>query len=294
MNQRRAGILFLLPGLLVVLLVTVLPVLSVINYSFQEWVVTQTPDGPVGYVGLDNYGEALGDPQFHNTVWVTLIYTAITTVLSVALGLTIAVYVQRGGRWTTVLKSMLIFPFAISLVVRGYSFRFFLLEGGVLDTVLDLLLPFDELVWLGSTWSARFWIAIPIVWSWGPLCGLMLTGAINNIAPDIFEAARVDGASPSQIFWRITLPLLRPMMLVSSLLVMLFAVRMFDLIPTMTFGGPGRDTEIINYFIWRQGFSEWNMGYASALAMLLTIVLVAFSYVYARIILPNDSSSEHV
>lgn len=287
--NRRAGLAFLMPALVVVLLVTVLPVISVVNYSFHEWIVTDTPDGPSEFVGVQNYADALSDPQFHNSVWVTIIYTAFTTGMSIALGLVIAVYIQRGGRWTNIIKTVLIFPFAISLVVRGYSFRFFLLEDGVIDTVLDSLLWFDETVWLNDTWWARFWIAVPIVWSWGPMSGLMMTGAINNISPELFEAARVDGASSRQTFFLITLPLLRPMILVSSLLVTLFAVRMFDLIPTMTFGGPGRDTEIINYFIWRKGFSEWNMGYASALAILLTIVLIAFSYLYARIVLPNDA-----
>lgn len=289
-KRQKAGYWFLIPGLAVLSLVAIAPVLSVANNSFQEWILTQTPDGPVGYVGLENYRAAISDPQLHNSIWVTAVYTAITTILSIGLGVLIALFVQRGGRWSTVLKSMLIFPFAISLVVRGYSFRFFLLDGGVLDAFLDLVTPLDDTIWLGSTWWARFWISIPVVWSWGPLTGLMLTGAINNIPPDLFEAARVDGANPRQIFWRITLPLLRPMILVASLLVVLFSVRMYDLIPTMTFAGPGRDTEIINYFIYRKGFQEWDIGYSSALAMLLTFALVGFSYIYARMILPKEGA----
>ena len=288
MKQRRAGLWFLLPGLAVVALVAIAPVLSVVNYSFQEWTLTETPDGPVGYVGFSNYVDALSDGQLRNSIWVTTVYTVITTLLSIGIGVLIAVFVQRGGKWSTVIKSMLIFPFAISLVVRGYSFRFFLLDGGVLDTVLDALTPLDDTVWLGSTWWARFWISIPIIWSWGPLSGLMLTGAINNIPGNLYDAARVDGAGARQIFLRITLPLLRPMILVASLLIVLFSVRMYDLIPTMTFAGPGRDTEIINYFIYRKGFQEWDSGYSSALAILLTVVLIGFSYVYARMILPND------
>lgn len=288
MRRTRAGLMFLIPGITILVLVTIVPIISVINYSFQEWKLTETPDGPVGYVGLDNYREAFSDPQFYNSVGVTAFYTALTASLSLIIGVAIALRVQRGGRWSTVIKAMLIFPFAISLIVRGYSFRFMLLDGGVLDTILDFILPFDDVVWLGSTWWARFWIAMPIVWAWGPLCGLMMTGAVNNIDPEVYEAARVDGATPAQTFWKITLPLLRPMMFIASLLVTLFAVRMFDLIPAMTFGGPGRDTEIINYFIWRQGFSLFNIGYASALAILLTLVLIAFSYLYSKVMLSDD------
>ncbi|MEM9778217.1 MAG: sugar ABC transporter permease, partial [Chloroflexota bacterium] len=186
-------------------------------------------------------------------------------------------------------KSLLIFPFAISLTLRGYSFRFMLLEGqGILDTLIDLFIPIpavQETLWLGNPWTALFWITVPIFWSWGPLCGLMILGALNNISPEIFEAARVDGARPLRIFWNITLPLLRPMILVMILLVTLFSIRVFDVVHTMTAGGPGRSTEILNYYIYRIGFQIFDMGYASALSIILTLILLVLAYLYSRILI---------
>ena len=292
MRESRAGLYFLLPGLIVLVMVTVVPIISVINISLHEWKLTETPDGPADFVGLSNYADALGDSQVWNAMWVTLVYTAITVFFSLVIGVIIAVVIQRGGRWTGVMKSMLIFPFAISLVLRGYSFRFMLLDFGVIDTIIDKVFPaflgLEETIWLGETWWARFWVSVPVFWAWGPLSGLMLVGALNNIPRDVFEAAQVDGAGPWRIFRSVTLPLLRPMLFVITLLVTLFSVRMFDLIQTMTFGGPGRDTETINYLIYRQGFQIFDMGYASALAMLLTIILVILAYLYSRMMIPND------
>ena len=224
---------------------------------------------------------------FWNAVRVTVVYTFLTSALSIVIGLFIAIVLQKSTPITNVVKALLIFPFAISLTLRGYSFRFMLLEGsGIFDVILDAFLPpFQDILWLGEPATALFWLSVGVIWSWGPLSGLMLLGALNNISKEIFEAAKVDGASNFRIFWSMTLPLLRPMILVVVLLITLFSIRMFDLVQTMTAGGPGRETETLNYFIYRVGFKFFDMGYASALAIILTIVLIILSYIYSRILI---------
>jgi len=140
-RANTAAYLLLFPGLLAILLTTILPVLSVINLSFQEWQVTRTPQ-PVGYVGFENYSRAFADANFWNSVTVTFWYTIITVALSIAFGLFCAIVLQRSNLASDIIKSLLIFPFAISLVLRGYSFRFMLLEGqGILDVIIDTLVP---------------------------------------------------------------------------------------------------------------------------------------------------------
>ena len=276
----------LLPALLVIFVTTILPIAQVINISLQDWVLTRSLE-PGPYVGFENYARAFDDGDFWNAVQVTIVYTLITSFFSIALGLFIAITLQKTTPVTSIVKALLIFPFAISLTLRGYSFRFMLLEGsGVIDSMLDIFLPpFSDILWLGEPASALFWLSVGVFWSWGPLGGLMLLGALNNIPSDIFEAARVDGAGNWRVFWNITLPLLRPMILVVALLITLFSIRMFDLVQTMTAGGPGRATETLNYFIYRVGFKFFDMGYASALAMILTIVLIILSYLYSRILM---------
>ncbi len=276
----------LFPGLLVIVLTTILPVISVINLSFQEWQITRslTP-GP--YVGLDNYLRAFTDENFINSVIITFYYTVITVFFSIAIGVFCAITLQRTNFASGIIKALLIFPFAISLTLRGYSFRFMLLaDQGIFDVILDFLFPpIQDVLWLGNPGTALFWLCVPVFWSWGPLSGLMLLGSLNNISPEIFEAARVDGASPVRIFLSITMPLLRPMIFIVTLLVTLFSIRMFDVVQTMTAGGPGRATETLNYFVYRVGFQVFDMGYASALSMLMTVVLIGLAYLYSRILL---------
>lgn len=285
LRDSRVKWVFLLPGVLVTLLITIVPVAQAVNLSFQEWIITQSPE-PTGYVGLDNYRRALTDGNFWNALWITTAYTLMSVVFSLVIGLWIAVALKTEGRWSGLLKATLIFPFAIPLVLRGYSYRFMLVEGdGVLDLVLDTVFPFwSDVPWLNEPGWALFWIAAPTFWAWGPLSGLMLLGAINNIPQDIFEAASLDGARAWRQLTSITLPLLRPMVLVVSLLTALFSIAMFDLVQTMTKGGPGRATETLNYFVYRVGFGQFDTGYASALAVLLTIALAALAYVYSRLL----------
>ena len=283
MRDSRLKYWLLGPPIALLLATTFLPVLQVVNLSFQDWRITLSPT-PGPYVGIDNYARAFTDPAFWNSVRVTTLYTMLTVFFSLAIGLYVAVTLQRDHPFGNFVKALLIFPFAISLTLRGYSFRFMLLEGqGVLDTMIDRIFPFvDNVVWLAHPAWAVFWVSVPVFWAWGPLAGLMILGALNAIDRSIFEAAHIDGASSTTTFFSITLPLLRPMIVVVVLLVTLFSIRMFDLVLTMTFGGPGRATEMFNFFIYRVGFRFFDMGYASALAVILTVVLVVLSYLYAR------------
>lgn len=286
MRTSNFKYVLLLPTLLILVVITILPILQVANLSFQRWQITRSLT-PEGYIGFANYLRAFGDADFINSLWVTFAYTSLTALFSVMIGVFIAVTLQRSSALNNLVKALLIFPFAISLTLRGYSFRFMLLEGqGVIDAMLDFVFPFmQDVVWLAHPFWALFWMSAALFWAWGPLGGLMLLGALNNIDSSIFEAARVDGASNWRIFVGITLPLLRPMILVVALLITLFSSRMFDLVLTMTAGGPGRATETLNFFIYRIGFRNFDMGYASALAMILTLILIALSYLYSRILM---------
>ncbi len=285
MHLRNSPVkwLFLLPGLAVMVVITALPIAQAVRYSFMSWNLTRTEE-PTGFVGFDNYIAALSDPNFWNATWITFLYTAGTVVASLAIGLWIAVALRTPSIWGGFLKATLIFPFAVPLALRGYSYRFMLVEGdGVIDVMIDSIFPFlSDVAWLNDPQWALFWIAVPTFWAWGPLSGLMLLGALNNIPSEIFEAAELDGSGPLRTFFAITMPLLRPMVLVVSLLIALFSIAMFDLVQTMTKGGPGRSTETLNYFIYRLGFGQFDVGYASAMAVILTIGLTMIAYVYTR------------
>lgn len=276
----------LLPALIIVVATTVFPAFFNIAYSFREWVLTRSLE-PTGFVGFDNYTRALSDGDFWNSFIVSGIYTVLVGVLSTIVGLVIAVLLQKPTAVNQWIKPLLIFPFAISLTLAGYSFRFMLANGyGIFDYILTKVIPpLKGIIWLADPAWALFWLSIPLVWQWGPLAALMFLGAMGSISDEVYEAARIDGATPRQIFWQITFKLLQPTILVTVLLNATFSIRMFDLVRTMTAGGPGRATETLNYFIYRIGFSFFDVGYASALSVILTVIMMILAYIYARALL---------
>ena len=172
--RKRYKYGLLLPALVVLFATTIFPVLYALNLSFQEWRLTRS-DEPTGYVGLDNYTRILEDDNFRNAVWNTIIYVGVVGVISLTLGMAMALLLQRRTRFNNLMKTLLIFPFAVALVLRGYSFRFMLTEGfGVIDAIIDTLFPaFDEVVWLADPTWALFWMGMPEIWAWAPLSALM-------------------------------------------------------------------------------------------------------------------------
>jgi multiple sugar transport system permease protein len=280
-NRGVAKYILLAPALTLIFATTVYPMGNAFWLSFQEWQLTKSK-APLGFVGLDNYVRAFGDRFFINSVAVTLQYTALSVALTLVLGLGMALILQKRTFLNTVIRTLLIFPFAVSPALKGYSFRFMLQpDYGVIQLALGSIFPWlKDMVWLSHPWWAMFWIAITEVWGWAPLYALMFIGAMGSIPTDIFDAAKVDGTNNWQMFWRITLPLISPVLIIATLLKIIGSLRIFEQVVTMTGGGPGRATQSINYYIYQTGFRFTDMGYSSALAYLFLIVLAILAYMY--------------
>jgi multiple sugar transport system permease protein len=282
MRSRWAKYWYLGPAIVVVLATITYPLLSALITSFREWQLNESPE-PGGFVGLENYQRVLQDAGFWNSAWVTALYSVISVSITMILALAIALILQGPGRFKAFAKTMLILPYAVAPALKGFSWRFMLNENyGVYDTILDKV-PFTrDIVWLGDPFWALVSIAMSEVWGWAPLIALMFIGALGSIDPEVQEAARVDGANVLQLFFRITLPLLAPVILVAMLLKTIFSLKLIDQVVTMTGGGPGNSTETLNFFIYRQGFSFLDMGYASALAWISVVGIALFTVFYVR------------
>ncbi len=310
------------PALLIIVLTTIYPLLAALYFSFHKYKLRSPPqfaiqigDGGISIdwslLTLDNYALAFNDSRFINSLQVTFWFTVISVALSVIIGLGIAVIVQKGGKLHTLTKVLLIFPFAVSPALKGYSWRFMLNENyGIYDLLIDSLvvkpinfllsivnaLPFAEIplvsesiVWLGDKFWALFMLAMSETWGWAPLIALMFVGALGSIDEQIFEAARIDGANRLQIFFRVTLPLLRPVILIVTMLKTIFSLKMFDQVVTMTGGGPVRATQTINYYIHQVGFVRGlDIGYASAQSYILVVILTVCAVLYVSLVLNRD------
>ena len=314
------------PALVVVFATTIYPLLAAFYYSFQKYDLRRPPQFAVqlasqpgdplisidwSLLSLNNYVRAFSDARFINSLNVTFWFTVISVGLSVIIGLLIAVVVQKKGRLQTLTKILLIFPFAVSPALKGYSWRYMLNEEyGIYDLLIDVfivkplnllielinILPFiditpvsESIVWLADKFWALFMLAMSETWGWAPLIALMFVGALGSIDTQIFEAARIDGANNWQIFWRVTLPLLRPVILIVTMLKTIFSLKMFDQVVTMTSGGPVRATQTINFYIHQVGFvRNLDIGYASALAYILVVILTIFSAFYVAKVLNRN------
>jgi multiple sugar transport system permease protein len=288
MRSGRLKWFLLAPALLVVFLTTTGPLFTAFYFSFHRWQLSKPDQLQWGNLTLDNYTRAFSDRGFINTALVTLEFTVISVVLSVLIGLGIALVLQKESRLHTFAKVLLIFPFAVSPALKGYSWRFMLNpEYGIYDQLIDGLFPqLANVIWLGEPHWALLVLALSEIWGWAPLIALTFIGALGSISPEIGEAARIDGANTFQVFRHITLPLLRPVILITAMLKTIFSLKMFDQVVTMTRGGPGDSTQTINYYIQQTGFGRsLDIGYASAMAWILVVVLAILAVLYVRFIL---------
>lgn len=283
MHTRATKYLVLGPALAIVVLTVAYPLGTALVTSLRQWRLSESIE-PQQFVGFENYIRAFTDDVFWNSVTVTLLFTVLSVVLTLAFAMAMALVLHGPGKIKMLLKITLILPYAVAPALKGFSWRFMLNEEyGIYDAVIDTFLPFaSDIVWLGHSFWALFWMSMSEVWGWAPLIALMFIGALSGISPEVHEAARLDGANRWQMLLRVTIPMMWPVISIATLLKAIFSFKMFDQVVTMTGGGPGRSTQTINHLIYQQGFSFLDMGYASATAVILVVGLTVFVAFYVR------------
>lgn len=286
MRDRSLQYCLLVPGFLIVLATTFYPVAYSLMTAFREWDLTRSLR-PEGWVGFDNFINAFTESHFLNSLWVTAIFVVSSVVLTVIIAMLLALLLRRKGRMHTFTRIILILPFAMSPALIGVSFRFmFNPEFGVLSNGFAAIFPALE----GTAWLANPNLAMAIlvatdVWHWTPYMTFMCLGGLASVPRATEEAARIDGASNLRIIFEIILPQMKGILLVTAILKTIFALKMFDQVVTLTGGGPGTSTETLAYFIFNVGFEWYDMGYASALAWILTAIMMTISIWYVRMLL---------
>ena len=286
MKDRTLSYALLVPAFVIVLATTLYPLAYSFVTSFREWDLTRQRR-PGGFVGVENYAHAATESGFQNSLWVTTVFVVTSVVLTLVLAMSLALLLRRKGPLHTFTRIVLILPFAMSPALIGVSYRFmFNPEFGVLAQGIGAVFP-----WLrGTPWLADPDLAMAIlvltdVWHWTPYMTFMCLGGLASIPRETEEAARIDGASNLRIVFGIVLPQMRGVLLVVAVLKTIFALKMFDQVVTLTGGGPGTSTETMAFFIFNVGFKWFDMGYASALAWILTVIMGAISAWYVRMLL---------
>ena len=279
--------LLLVPALVIVLGTTLWPLGSAIATSFRNWRLKRSPV-PQGWVGLDNYAFAFEEPEFWNALQVTAMFVTLDVVIAVAVSLGLALLLRRAGVLQSLTRAVLILPFAMSPALIGVSFRFmFNGEYGVLAKGIGWLVPpLVDVIWLASPGYAMAALILSDVWHWFPYLTLIFLGGLAAVPVETEEAALIDGATPWQITRLVVLPQIKGVIAVALLLKTIFALKMFDSVQTLTGAGPGITTQTLAHYVYTIGFVHYDMGHASALAIVLTAILVGIGIVYTRLVMP--------
>ena len=226
------------------------------------------------------------DPEFLESLAATAIFVVADVLATVLIALGAALVLRRAGRIDSLARVLMILPFVMSPALIGISFRFFLNpEFGIGQHLIGLLVPpLRGAVWLSDPWLAMAATVAADVWHWAPYMTLVVLGGLASIPRETEEAARVDGASAWAVLRDVTLPQLLPVLGIVLVLKTVFALKAFDVIFTLTNGGPGTATQTLAYFVYHAGFQYYDMGYAAAAAYLLTALLLAAAAFYLRLV----------
>ncbi len=271
------------PALLIMAVVTIFPLLRSLWVSMHKWDLMRPQEGHP-FVGLDNYADILADPIFWSSVWVTLLFVALAVAIEICLGLAIALLLNRGLKGQGFVRLMALLPWAVPAVVNGIMWKWILNPSyGALNGFLFSLGVIDTyIIWLGSPLIALIMVVLADVWKETPFIMLLFLAALQTIPRDLYEAARVDGATALQSLFKITLPLIRPTLFVAVALRTIWALKSFDLIYTLTAGGPSNGTAVLGYYTYLKSFVSLQLGRGAAVAYLMTLAVVVLVLIYQR------------
>ena len=280
--QRKLLIgLFLAPTVIGLGLFTFLPILASVVLAFFSWDIITPPR----FVGLENFADIAADPtirvSFLNTIGFVVV--AVTLQLAVALVLAVLVNTRMPGLLKSFFRSVLFFPLVLSAasvsIIMGYLFNE---NFGLVNHVLNLL-GMADVPWLTSTHGAMIVVVLVYVWQNFGFSFLLFLGGLSSIPKEVYEAAQVDGATGWKQFWKITFPLVSPTTLVASVMAIISALQIFDQPYVLTRGGPGDSTRTAVMVIYESAFKQLEFGRASAIGIVLTVVIMLVTAVQFRL-----------
>lgn len=283
-SDLKVALLFIAPALIGLIFFYIVPTARGLFLSFTEYSVLNEPE----WVGVDNYMRMGQDPLFWNALAVTVQYVVINIVLQTALALGLALLMHRIAK-STFIRGTLMMPYLMANVIAA------LLWFWMLDYQIGIVNQFIE--WVGLPRVAFFgsqeW-AIPtqaIINTWRHMgyTALLIFAGLQAIPNTVYEAASLDGANPFQTFWRITMPLLRPVLALVLVLTVTGSFQIFDTVAVTTQGGPVNASRVLQYYIFQKAFTELEFGYASAIAMILFIILGVVAFLQMKFLRGNES-----
>ena len=287
-QANRAGIYFLTPALLIIAFVLVFPIIQTIVLSFGR----NSTSIFTGYefAGLANYQRLLNTPRFITSLNNTIFFTAVTVPIELVIGIGLALVLNRRFRGKGLVRMAVLFPWALPTALNALMWRWmFNTEFGLFNSILtDVGLLVERINWLGAIPMAMYSMMFVAIWKTSSFMALLLLAGLQTIPDDLYEAGSVDGTNRWTEFRYLTLPLLRPAILVSVLLRTMDAMRTFELPFNLTDGGPLTSTETLSLYSYRAIFQYVNFNLGSSAIIIQFIIIMAISILYIATLRRDD------
>ena len=283
-GEAVVALLFILPSIIGFVTFYAVPAVRGLWISFTNWNLLK----PATFIGLDNYTKLLGDAEFLNSLKVTFYYVLLNIPLQTILAIVIAVMMSRLTK-SMLVRAMLILPWLMPPVVVGLLWLWLMDPNiGIINVALKSM-GMSTLAFLGLPKYAMPSVAAINIWEYVGYTALLVFAGLQSIPESVYEAASIDGASEMQMFWQVTIPLLRPVLVFVIVTSVIGSFQLFDVVAITTKGGPVNATKVINWYIYEQAFSRFNMGYSTAISIVLFAMLVFVSLAQMRLMRADES-----
>ncbi len=276
-----AAAIFLIPALLVIAVYIIYPIIQSFITSGYEW---NGYSSSKSFIGLKNWAELLTDKVFWNAFKNNLLVMVLSIVIQMPIGLALATFLDKVGKKGNVCKVIWFIPMLMSSVAIGYLFRYALDANTGFVTAISKLFGGGTVDLLGNTGTVLVTCIFIIAWQFIPFYMVYYLAGYSGLPSDVHEAAMVDGATESQYFWQVSLPLLKPTIKSAVVLSIVGSLKYFDLVYVLTNGGPSHASELMATYMYSNAFSSYRMGYASAIASGMFLLISAIAIVTMRIL----------
>jgi multiple sugar transport system permease protein len=282
-KKDRIKYFFVGPGIIWILTFTIFPLLFSLRLSFFHARLGRAQR----FIWLGNFARAFTDYRFWSVVRVTIFFVVVDVAVSVLIGLGLALLVSRPLReplpGQPIIRAILTMPIFTAPIALGYlGLTIFHEEIGVVNTVLRAMGVLNLPAWFSTPWLARIAISLVDIWQWTPFCFLVILAGLQSLPNEVYEATVLDTSSGWQIFRYITLPLIGPVIFTVTILRMVETFKILEIPFSLTSGGPGMATQTYSFYIYLTGLRNFNIGYASALAYILLIIMLGISLFFFR------------
>ena len=286
--------LLITPGTLVIFGVMLTPIVFAFYMSLNK-ITFKGANTIYSFSGFENYTDiVVRDPWFTQSILTTLLFTVLTVTAEIVLGIGIALVLNKKFFGRGFVRGLMILPWAMPTVVNGVMWKWILNAdyGAANGLLLKLGLISENVFWLATPKGAFLSVLVANIWKETPYVVLLTIAALSTISDDLYEAGSIDGAGGWKAFWRITLPLIKPVVLILTITKTIWAFQTFDLIAIMTGGGPENATNLLSYYIHRVAFKMNRFGSAAAMSYSLSVLCFLLTYIYIRLFMGSEENEK--